>query len=210
MKSTLRWVVAGLVAAAILLGLGWWLGHRSVTSTAADAQAWRDSTAVLLGEAAEAHQAEVDSVLGVADSLERQARRLVEQRNQASARAAGWSVAADSLQAVLAGYSEIPIDSLAIYPVIVALQDSTIRMQEAALATLDSALVTSEQSRTVQDGIIARQASRLTVLEQQLATTPKPPRLELRLFGGRFRPGCAAGVDAGLHPRLVCGVTVTR
>lgn len=201
-----RWVIVGLVAAVLLLAVGFWLGHRSVTTSTADAQAWRDSTAVLLGQARKAHAAEVDSLRDEIRFSDAQMLSIRASDQHARLRAYQSRAAADSLQAVLAEYSEIPIDSLAIYPAIVALQDSTIAAQASALAAQDSALAIAERSRSVLLQVVDQQESRIHVLEGQLTTTPKPERASLRL--GRFTVRWCATVHVVRVDRVGTGPAV--
>lgn len=189
-----RWAVVGLVAAALLFGAGWWIGHRSVTTSEAERAAWQAGTDSLLGAQREAHRREVEQLLqGVTvDSTEIRrlaARAAAEKRDREK-----WQAEADTLTAMLA-FAKTAADSIPIYQGMVAAGDSALGHEIGRGDSLDTALDLAEKSKAVLLSVIAIKDTRITVLEGQLASAPKPSRYEFRLLGLRTR--CGAGVMYG-------------
>lgn len=209
MSASWRWLIAGLVAAALLLGLGWWLGHRSVTSTAAERAAWQATTDSLLGEAQRQHGATVAALL---DSVSRGTSEAARLRNVAAleqAQRVRWQAEADTLHAQLVVAGTVR-DSLRLYQRGVTVLDSALTHEiargDSLAAGLDRALLATARLLTVH----RIDSTRISALEHQLASAPKPARWELRLFGVRVRPAGAIILDTGGAVRVGVGLALGR
>lgn len=206
--SAWRWAVAGLVAAALLFGVGWWIGHRGATSSDAERQAWADSTATLLGAAREAHLVQIAQLLREAEVDSAEARRLAVAAERERRERERWVAEADTLRAELA-WAEHATDSLRIYPALVAATETALAHEVARGDSLEAGLRVAEKSIAVQRSVISLQDTRITTLEQQLRDAPKAERWRLRLLGADIRPALFAGVEPGGGVTVGVGVAIT-
>lgn len=203
-----KWGIAGLVAAATLFGVGFLLGHRSATTGDAERRAWLDSTNVLLGAAKEAHLAQLGPLLAEVEAANIEIAKYRNSTIRERGEHQRWQAEADTLTAMLA-FAETAADSLPLYQRIIEKKDSTIRADSSAIATLDTALGLSEQSKSVLLSVISTKDTRITALEEQLRRAPKGNRWELQLLGVRIRAGVGVVVTAGGQVRPAVGLFAT-
>lgn len=210
MTTAWRWLVAGLVAGALLFGTGWWLGHRSVTSTAAERDAWQARADSVLGVEREQHQRAVAAIL---DSVGADTAEVARLRRQA---AAGlllrrrWQAEADTLTAMLVVRAGTARDSIDLYQRVVVAMDSAVSRETARgdslAAALDRSLLATARLLTIH----RIDSTRIAGLEALVVSAPQPPRYELRLMGVRVRPGGAVVLDVTGRVRAGLGLVVTR
>lgn len=208
MSASWRWLVAGLVAAAMLVGLGWWIGHRSVTSSEAERAAWQSRTDSLLGVERDRYRALVASLRDsvVVDTSEAARLRRVAERADSGARR--WRAEADTLTALLVVAGTVR-DSLRLYQRGVTVRDSIVARETARADTLAAALEVSMQATARLLTVARADSIRINALESQLRSAPKPPRWELRAWGLRVRPGAFVGLGLGGGATAGVGLVVT-
>lgn len=209
MSTSWRWLVAGLVAATLLVGLGWWLGHRSVTSTEQERAAWQAATDSLLGVERDRYRALVASLRDSVrvDTSEVARLRRVAQRADSGARV--WQAEADTLTALLAVAGTIR-DSLRLYQQGVTVRDSIVARATVRADTLAAALERSMSATARLYRVVRADSIRIDGLERQLAAAPKPPRWELRAWGLRVRPAAALILDTRGDLRAGVGLSIGR
>lgn len=202
-----KWAVVGLVAAALLLGLGFLWGHVSSTTSEADRLAWEARTDSLLGVARQAHRDTVEAQMARADSAEAAAKRLAERARQAEANRAESDAAAarlahqsDSLEAVLAGATSTEEMVIGLTGLLASVRGELAHAKaeivtargeaDDAKGAYEKQLLASAELR----GRIANDSLRILDLEQDLEDRPKSDRWRLRFLGMDFRPCVFTGV----------------
>ena len=207
--SRSRWLIVGLVVAALLVVAGFLGGHVASTRSAGELAEARQRADSLLGDARRDHQRAIDSLaaLARADSLE--AARLERIAAQRAGEVARWRAEADTLTALVL-VAETARDSLALYPALVASLDSALVVSEQRADALESALRVTRSELAAWRQVAARGSERITQLEGVIADLRRPERWSLRLLGVRVAPGVGAGLTTTGEVGLVAGIVVSR
>jgi len=207
-SASWKWLVAGLVAAALLFGVGWIIGHRGATTGDAERQAWQARTDSLLGAARDQHRAVIDSLALVAraDSV---AAVEAERRADRARRAADSLAAEADTLAALVAVAQSAADSLALYPPLVETLMATVERRTAEAEALTGALGSVRSELAAWRATAERESRRVVELEEQLRSAPKPPRWRVRIWGADVRPGAFAGIALGGGATAGVGVVVT-
>lgn len=207
--SNWKVLVAGLVAAAVLFGVGFVLGH--VTSTSGDPEriAWEARVDSLLGEQRDRHRVEVrairDSFAGDTATVARL--RRAADRERAAGRA--WQAVADTLQGQLA-QATVAADSLDVYPALLVAKDSALSREIERGDSLELA-VDVAVGRAVARLLEAaeKDSVRIAELERELEHRPKPSRWRIPLLGLDVRPCAFAGIGIDRRGTLGAGACLT-
>lgn len=219
---TRRDLIIGLVAAVLLLGLGFLLGHLASTTGDAERQRWAEENRALLGPQRQAWQQAVSGMMREAALASVRARALADsaaareaERPAGDATAGALRRATDSLThltAIVASAEEaIPVLQ-ALVASVTAERDHAIaqRDEERRTAAMWQAGFEAQMAATAAlEQRIAADSARLVDLEGQLERAPKGDRWKLSLWGFDVRPGAAIiyGTDRAVEVGL--GLVVT-
>lgn len=208
MSASWRWLVAGLLAAVVLFGAGWVVGHRGATTSDADRQAWQQVTDSLLGAARDQHRRVIDSLAAIAraDSIA----AVEAQRRADRARRAADSLAAETdALAALVIVARNAADSLALYPPLVESLLETVEQRSEEANALRVTLASTRSELAAWRATAEREGRRVVELERQLEAAPKSERWRVRIWGADVRPGAFAGIAIGGGATAGVGLVVT-
>lgn len=217
-----RWLIAGLVAAAVLFAAGWLVGHLTSTTGDAERQQWEEENDQLLGPKRREWQHAVSLMMREAALASARAKALGDsaarrgaERVASDAEAARLRTTTDSLLrlAALAESADAAI------PILRALVSSVTAERDHAIAQRDEERRTAamwragfEAQQEATGHLLARIAAdsvRIVDLEGQLERAPKADRWKLSLWGLDVRPGAAVIWNGDKVPEVGVGLVVT-
>lgn len=210
-----KWSIAGLVAAALLFGVGWWIGHHGATLSDPERRALVAQNDTLKAR----HAKEVRAIAAQAAAALDSARHLAQQAQQAEAGRVAADATADSLGEVtkslgaeLASATTL-VDS---FPILIAQRDAVIGERDHAQQQVEDerAIATGwrhsyEQEMAtaakLQDRI-AVDSTRIVDLERTVQELSKPAWLAFDLLGLRIQCGAGVGftTEGKVRPAIAC------
>jgi hypothetical protein len=208
--TTTRWAVVGLVTALVLFGLGGLLGYRAGTSSDVEHRLWRETTKQLADSLAREHRQQLAAVRDsvAADSAARVAAE--EGARRAGSRARAAQAEADTLEAELA-LATHHLDSLRLYPQVVAKLRTKIRQDSLKTESIKLALEAEKKSTARLARMVGSQVAMIGQLQEQVARIPKPQRHGgIRILGMDLKPCAFAGMSTDARTATGVGICVTK
>jgi hypothetical protein len=210
-----RWAVAGLVAAALLFGVGWWLGHRGATLRDPERRALVAANDTLKAR----HAKQVKVLAAQAAASQDSARRMADRARRAEAGRVAADATADSLAGVTGSLDAKLADATTLadsVPILIAQRDAVIGERDHAKQQVEGERAIAANWRSSYEKQLEASAklqaridvdsTRIIELDATVEDLSKPGRLAFDLLGFRTQcgPGVAYSIAGHAQPALAC------